>query len=291
MSAGGPPAPRVAVFAGSFDPVTLGHVDLVRRALGPGQVPEILTTVRQRAEREREIAGHWREGRAAEALAGWMEAREAEFELIPAGIDQGVGTMVWSPLAGGLLSGKYRRDSEPEKGRHVGQWGEPPVYDAPTRSVTMPAAFKKSFDAFMDAEWFRIQLPEALGGQPAPAGVVWSMAELILGAKRDPQFGPMVLVGTGGVMAELFRDVALDLAPVTAERAEAMLRSLRGFPLLDGFRGAEKADVRAVAEAVAAFSALVAAAGERIAEAEINPLIAGPWGCLAVDGLVRCVPA
>ncbi|UJA21141.1 aldo/keto reductase [Thermoleophilia bacterium SCSIO 60948] len=57
------------------------------------------------------------------------QAREAEFELIPAGVDQGVGTMVWSPLAGGLLSGKYRRDSEPEKGRHVGQWGEPPVYD------------------------------------------------------------------------------------------------------------------------------------------------------------------
>ncbi len=112
--------------------------------------------------------------------------------------------------------------------------------------------------------------------------------ELILGAKRDPQFGPMVLVGTGGVQAELFRDVALDLAPVTPERAEAMLRSLKGFPLLDGFRGAERADLGAIAAAVAAFSSLVAAAGERIAEAEINPLIAGPWGCLAVDGLVRC---
>ncbi len=119
----------------------------------------------------------------------------------------------------------------------------------------------------------------------APKGV-----ELILGCKRDPQFGPMVLVGTGGVMAELFRDVALDLAPVTPGQAERMLRGLKGFPLLDGFRGAEKADVRAVAGAVAAFSALVAAAGERIAEAEINPLIAGPWGCLAVDGLVRCGP-
>jgi acetate---CoA ligase (ADP-forming) len=112
--------------------------------------------------------------------------------------------------------------------------------------------------------------------------------ELILGAKRDPQFGPMVLVGTGGVQAELWRDVALDLAPVTPEEAERMLRSLKGFPLLDGFRGAERADVAAVAAAVAALSSLVAAAGERIVEAEINPLIAGPWGCLAVDGLVRC---
>ena len=112
--------------------------------------------------------------------------------------------------------------------------------------------------------------------------------ELILGAKRDPQFGPMVLVGTGGVQAELWRDVALDLAPVTAEGAERMLRSLKGFALLDGFRGAERADIGAVAAAVAAFSSLVAAADERIVEAEINPLIAGPWGCLAVDGLVRC---
>ena len=117
----------------------------------------------------------------------------------------------------------------------------------------------------------------------APKGV-----ELILGVRRDPQFGAMVLVGTGGVQAELWRDVALDLAPVSPERAEQMLRSLKGFPLLDGFRGSPKADIRAVAQAVADFSALAAAAGPRIQEAEVNPLIAGPWGCLAVDGLVRC---
>ena len=98
----------------------------------------------------------------------------------------------------------------------------------------------------------------------------------------------MVLIGTGGVQAELWRDVALDLAPVTPARAEAMLRSLKGFPLLDGFRGSPKADVAAVAKAISAFSCLAAAAGERLDEAEVNPLIAGPWGCLAVDGLVRC---
>lgn len=58
------------------------------------------------------------------------QAREAEFELLPAGMDQGVGTMVWSPLAGGLLSGKYRRDQQaPEGSRHVTEWSEPPVYD------------------------------------------------------------------------------------------------------------------------------------------------------------------
>ncbi len=112
--------------------------------------------------------------------------------------------------------------------------------------------------------------------------------EIILGARRDGQFGSLVLVGTGGVQAELWRDVALDLAPVSPERAEAMLRSLKGFPLLDGFRGGPRADIPAIAEAVSAFSVLVAEAGPRIEEAEVNPLICGDWGCLAVDGLVRC---
>jgi acyl-CoA synthetase (NDP forming) len=153
-------------------------------------------------------------------------------------------------------------------------------------NLTDAAAVREAFAAIMASA--AQHAPEArLDGvliqRMAPRGV-----ELILGARRDPQFGPLVLVGTGGVQAELWRDVALDLAPVTPARAEAMLRSLRGFPLLDGFRGAAKADVAAVAQAVSAFSVLAAEAGARMDEAEVNPLIAGPWGCLAVDGLVRC---
>ena len=58
-----------------------------------------------------------------------LQAREAENELVPVSIDQGLGILVWSPIAGGLLSGKYRRDSGPEAGRHVGGHNEPPVYD------------------------------------------------------------------------------------------------------------------------------------------------------------------
>jgi aryl-alcohol dehydrogenase-like predicted oxidoreductase len=59
-----------------------------------------------------------------------LQAREAEYELVPLALDQGVGIMVWSPLAAGLLSGKYRRDRRPEgMSRHLGEWGEPPVYD------------------------------------------------------------------------------------------------------------------------------------------------------------------
>ncbi|MBY0336917.1 MAG: acetate--CoA ligase family protein [Acetobacteraceae bacterium] len=111
--------------------------------------------------------------------------------------------------------------------------------------------------------------------------------ELILGARRDPQFGPMVLVGAGGVQAELWKDVALDIAPVSEDGAMAMLRSLKSFPLLDGFRGAPKVDLPAVARAIARFSAFAASAGERLEEAEINPLVCRPDGCVAVDGLLK----
>jgi aryl-alcohol dehydrogenase-like predicted oxidoreductase len=58
-----------------------------------------------------------------------LQAREAEYELVPIALDQGVGILVWSPIAGGLLSGKYRRDQKPAEGRHLTDWGEPPVYD------------------------------------------------------------------------------------------------------------------------------------------------------------------
>src|SRR5215218_10628804 len=59
-----------------------------------------------------------------------LQAREAEYELVPLAVDQECSILVWSPLAGGLLSGKYRRDKEVSEGRHVGGWEEPPVYDA-----------------------------------------------------------------------------------------------------------------------------------------------------------------
>lgn len=111
--------------------------------------------------------------------------------------------------------------------------------------------------------------------------------ELILGARQDPQFGVTLLVGLGGVQAELWRDVALDIAPVSPARAEAMLRSLKSFALLDGFRGAAPVDVAKVAETIARFSELAAAIGARLEEMEINPLVCLPEGSVALDGLMQ----
>lgn len=111
------------------------------------------------------------------------------------------------------------------------------------------------------------------------------VVELIVGARRDPSFGPVVLVGLGGVQAELHRDVQVALAPVDEARALEMVRSLRSFPLLDGWRGRPPVDVVAAARAVAALSRVVAERPE-VVEAEVNPLRVGPAAATAVDALV-----
>jgi hypothetical protein len=81
--------------------------------------------------------------------------------------------------------------------------------------------------------------------------------ELILGVRRDPVFGPVVLVGIGGIFTEIFRDTAIDLAPVDSTTALAMLRRLRGAALLDGYRSQEPLDIVAIASAVSALSRLI----------------------------------
>jgi acyl-CoA synthetase (NDP forming) len=111
--------------------------------------------------------------------------------------------------------------------------------------------------------------------------------ELIVGARRDPRFGPVALVGLGGIYAEVFRDVAIGLAPLTAAEAERLLRSLRGAALLDAARGRAALDVAAAARAAAALSAFAAARPDDV-EIEINPLLVTPSGALALDA--RIVP-
>jgi acyl-CoA synthetase (NDP forming) len=111
--------------------------------------------------------------------------------------------------------------------------------------------------------------------------------EMAVGVVRDPVFGPVVMAGLGGVFIEVFRDVAFRRCPVTEDDALAMVRSLRGFALLDGARGRPKADVAALARAVAALSRFGAAAGTRLLSAEINPLMVLPEGAFAADAVIE----
>ena len=120
--------------------------------------------------------------------------------------------------------------------------------------------------------------------EPMLAGGV----EILAGVTRDPVFGWMLTVGLGGVWTELMKDAVHALLPVGADEAETMLRSLKGFKLLDGYRGAPKADVSAAARAIAALGEAVLAAGDNIREVEVNPLLVMPEGkgAVAVDALV-----
>jgi acyl-CoA synthetase (NDP forming) len=106
--------------------------------------------------------------------------------------------------------------------------------------------------------------------------------ELIVGVNRDPRFGPVAVVGLGGVLAEALRDIAFSLAPVPADRAEHLMRGLRAAALLDGVRGKPPVDVAAAAAAVETITTFAAAHPE-IAEIEVNPLLVRPRGVLALD--------
>ena len=115
---------------------------------------------------------------------------------------------------------------------------------------------------------------------------VAGLAEVIVGARRDPQFGAVVMVGLGGIAVEILKDVALASAPVSAERARAMLDSLAASPLFTGARGRPPLDVDAVVEAVVRVSWLAADLGARLVDLEVNPLIVARAGAgaVAVDG-------
>ena len=110
-------------------------------------------------------------------------------------------------------------------------------------------------------------------------------AELILGLRRDPQFGPVVLVGLGGVLTEVLDDVVIRLAPLDTAAADAMLDDLRGARILRGVRGGPPVERGAVAAMLVALGRLGLDRPD-ILEVDLNPVIAGPSGAVAVDALV-----
>ncbi|MGF7123191.1 acetate--CoA ligase family protein [Rhodococcus sp. BE178] len=141
-------------------------------------------------------------------------------------------------------------------------------------AATLAAAFDAMHAALGDGDY----VVEELDTRP-------HTVEILLGARRDPDLGAVVVVGAGGTEAEVYRDVAVESAPVDAGTARQMLERLTCFPLLQGWRGRPAVDIAGLAAAVAAVSQL-AAAHPSIAEIEINPLRVGPDGVLAVDALV-----
>ncbi len=112
------------------------------------------------------------------------------------------------------------------------------------------------------------------------------IGEAIVGYRDDPVVGPVVLVGAGGTLAELYNDVVLRLAPVSEAEPLEMVGQVKGFAALRGYRGLPAGDLKALARAVAALSRLALLAGRPVREAEANPVIVKRSGAVAVDALV-----
>ena len=129
-----------------------------------------------------------------------------------------------------------------------------------------------------------------LAARLGPRVMVSAMAgkgvEMSLGIVADPQFGPLVMVGAGGILIELLADRRFLLPPSSAADARRQIDRLKVRPMLDGIRGAPASDVDALAATVAGLSVLAAELGDLIAGLDINPVIVGASGCVAVDALV-----
>lgn len=119
--------------------------------------------------------------------------------------------------------------------------------------------------------------------------MVFGVAEALVGFHRDAEAGPVVTVGLGGTLAELNRDLAIRIAPVSVATAKKMIKEVRGFAILRGYRGTQPGDVAALARIVSAFSYLACLTSPAVLEAEINPLIvkAPAEGVIAADGVIR----
>ncbi len=113
--------------------------------------------------------------------------------------------------------------------------------------------------------------------------------ECILGIHRDPVFGPMAMFGLGGIFVEVLKDVVFHRCPFGTDTAEAMIRSIKGAPLLLGARGRQKADIAALADMLSRLSAFAVAAGDGLASVDLNPVFAMPEGegAFAVDAVIE----
>ena len=125
------------------------------------------------------------------------------------------------------------------------------------------------------------------GGYLVEEMVQGAVAELLVGVLRDPAHGFVLTLGAGGVLTELWQDTVSLLIPVHAQAVEEALRSLRIWPMIEGYRGKPAADLDAIIAAVMAVQDYVIANAASVSEVEINPLMCTPDAAVAVDALLR----
>ena len=141
----------------------------------------------------------------------------------------------------------------------------------------------RAYNEIMDNVMARI--PNARINGVLLQGQVSGGTEVILGGRRDPQFGPVLVYGLGGIFTELMRDVSFRVAPIARDEALEMIRETRSYKILSGARGREPGDIEGLADCLVRLGALLHDHPE-IAEVDINPLMVTANGCLAVDALI-----
>jgi succinyl-CoA synthetase beta subunit len=147
-------------------------------------------------------------------------------------------------------------------------------------------------EAVRDAAEDMLTRARAAGGGAVLGLLVQKMAapvaEILVGARVDPDFGPLIVVGAGGIHVELYKDVAIRIAPISETEALAALESTKAARILDGFRGSPPADKAAVARMVSNLSRFIADFADRVKEVEINPLAVfeDGKGCAALDCVI-----
>jgi acetyl-CoA synthetase len=139
--------------------------------------------------------------------------------------------------------------------------------------------------AAVQANADKVSPPPRINGvlvQPmVPQGI-----EMVVGARNDPLFGPLIVVGLGGILVEVLKDTALSPAPVTPFEAEKLLRKLKGVKLLEGFRGMPGADIKRLSQVISDVSRFAADHRDSVAELDVNPLICAGDRITAVDALI-----
>ncbi|MFW9829969.1 MAG: acetate--CoA ligase family protein [Promethearchaeota archaeon] len=146
-------------------------------------------------------------------------------------------------------------------------------------NIKNEAELKKSFDELMNIPSQKQKLisVQKMANEP--------ITELIIGMGTDAQFGPYVMFGVGGILVELLEDVSFRIAPITEYDAKEMIHEIKGFPLLDGYRGKPKADLNAIVETLLKISELVTKY-EDINEMDLNPVFIYNKGLVCVDARI-----
>lgn len=143
-------------------------------------------------------------------------------------------------------------------------------------NVCGPETAEKAYEEIMES--VTAKRPDAHINGILTVPMLDAGVEIIIGVNNDPQFGPMIMVGMGGVFVEVFKDVALYQAPLKEEEALEMLKSLKSFKLLNGYRGTEKCDIKALCQTIVAISNYAQANKDVLKELDINPLFVYPEG-------------